>query len=371
MRSMHVHHLTRILAVVLGIMLVCGLSTGCKKSTGVKVVSSGVSEPSSDTDMSTQGVNVPALDVNVTSTFKVGPDTTKKTSSKPYPIKKGRIVFIRNRDIYLYDPKNGSITRLTKSGRVTDVCVRRDGSTIGYVDDGRPDPHRGECTIETIKEDGSDRKTITSVPLEGDSAILSISLSPNKELIYYSDCANCGYSERINRLDLKTGKEKGMKESKEGQSVNESRAYAAFSPDGKKLAYIHFIWGSEYDNDIGKLAIINSDGSGSRDIVDLGKGYGPANCQPAWSFDGSKLAYIGHDGQVWIAGMDGSNPTKLTNMDGQCNGPDWSPDGRLIIFNTYTYDDPKKEILFSVPVTSGLPSRILQGSHDSHGRFIQ
>jgi Tol biopolymer transport system component len=50
---------------------------------------------------------------------------------------------------------------------------------------------------------------------------------------------------------------------------------------------------------------------------------------PAWSSDGSKLAYVvytesGHR-DIWTVNIDGTNATNLTNGKGDSRDPVWSP----------------------------------------------
>ncbi|MGE3179530.1 MAG: amidohydrolase, partial [Vicinamibacterales bacterium] len=59
---------------------------------------------------------------------------------------------------------------------------------------------------------------------------------------------------------------------------------------------------------------------------------------PAWSPDGSRLAYISDKGgdlaQVWLRDMRTGQSRQLTRMTTQPQGPAWSPDGtRLAVFN--------------------------------------
>ena len=85
------------------------------------------------------------------------------------------------------------------------------------------------------------------------------------------------------------------------------------SPDGTKIAYIC---------NSNAICVMNSDGSGSTQIVSSG-----VNDNPSWSPDGTKIAFS-IAGAIDIMNSDGSGATLLTN--GQ--NPSWSPDGTKIAF---------------------------------------
>ena len=57
-----------------------------------------------------------------------------------------------------------------------------------------------------------------------------------------------------------------------------------------------------------------------------------------WSPDGKSVAYIADD-QLWIAGATGSNPRKISSVNGGASGPVWSPAGDRIAFVTGVYPD--------------------------------
>jgi Tol biopolymer transport system component len=57
---------------------------------------------------------------------------------------------------------------------------------------------------------------------------------------------------------------------------------------------------------------------------------------PRFSPDGTKIAFVSRRSgtlEIWLCASDGSNPVRLTSMDGPIVvGPQWSPDGRRIAF---------------------------------------
>lgn len=60
-----------------------------------------------------------------------------------------------------------------------------------------------------------------------------------------------------------------------------------------------------------------------------------ADWGPAWSPDGTKIAFVSdRDGnwEIYVMGADGSNPVNLSHDPGQDLLPKWSPDGRQISY---------------------------------------
>jgi Calx-beta domain/WD40-like Beta Propeller Repeat len=84
----------------------------------------------------------------------------------------------------------------------------------------------------------------------------------------------------------------------------------AFSPDGSKIAFARY-----YNH----LYVMNADGSGQTDLAD---GY-----DPAWTPDG-RISYV-YGGDIWTMDADGGNQ-QLSIPDG--THPAWSPDGTKVAF---------------------------------------
>jgi WD40 repeat protein len=89
----------------------------------------------------------------------------------------------------------------------------------------------------------------------------------------------------------------------------------AWSPDGTKLAYVKG----------GDVHVAGPDGSNE-------VGTAVAGSKPAWSPDGAKIAYVGTDGDIHVKDITGSAGSDVTNSVADDEDPAWSPDGSKIAF---------------------------------------
>ena len=95
------------------------------------------------------------------------------------------------------------------------------------------------------------------------------------------------------------------------------------SPDGTKIAYIC---------NSNAICVMNSDGSGSTQIVSSG-----VNDNPSWSPDGTKIAFdrlVSGVDKIHVVNANGSGDISLAGSSGlKDHDPDWSPDGTKIAFS--------------------------------------
>jgi tol-pal system beta propeller repeat protein TolB len=105
-------------------------------------------------------------------------------------------------------------------------------------------------------------------------------------------------------------------------------AEAAFPGGNGWIAY------ERYSSDGTAADIYVMDGTGGNKTLLIN--VGNADLDPAWSPDGTKIAFS-TDEDIWVANADGSNPVNLTNTPitvGSDREPAWSPDGRKIVFSS-------------------------------------
>lgn len=108
----------------------------------------------------------------------------------------------------------------------------------------------------------------------------------------------------------------------------------AWSPDGSKLAYVTF------ENKRAQI-VVQDLRTGSRKVVAALNGH---NGAPAFSPDGTQLAFAANpDGvlNIYVTSVNGGIPKQLTRHAGNNTEPSWSPDGSDILFTSDRHGTPQ------------------------------
>lgn len=119
----------------------------------------------------------------------------------------------------------------------------------------------------------------------------------------------------------------------------------AWAPAGDRLVYVS----TDTPSGPGRIAVITKAGEAVRVVAEQGD-------DPAWSPDGSRIAYV-EAGQIVTVGADGTRRLQLTSDARVHAAPNWSPDGRTVVFAAQT--DPRSDPTIEVvPGGGGTPVRL-------------
>jgi len=141
---------------------------------------------------------------------------------------------------------------------------------------------------------------------------------------------------------------------------NEPIISPAWSPDGTKVAYVSF-------ENKKPIVYVQNLVTTQRTVVANFKG---SNSAPNWSPDGTKLAVaLSREGltQIFIVNADGSGARRLTTSDSIDTEPQFAPDGQTIYFTSDRSGGPQ---IYRINVNGGTPQRVtFNGSYNISPRI--
>ena len=249
-----------------------------------------------------------------------------------------RIAFSSHRDgpareeIYVMNPDGSGQRRLTDSGRDSlfnfEPVWSPDGKTIAYVQDANLSD-----SLWLMNADGSNQRQLANVG----AIVRRLQWSPDStRLLYQVDNAP---PTRVEIVDTRSGVRRSI------TPAGRTDFYPVWSPDGRSIAVTSNPFASTSQIDVVDAA------NGTRRAVSSAQA-----TEPAWSPDGTKLAFIGirtfpqyatrygppQRLDVYVVDADGRGERRLTGpldddeLDHALSGfePTWWPDGSRIFFNS-------------------------------------
>jgi TolB protein len=139
----------------------------------------------------------------------------------------------------------------------------------------------------------------------------------------------------------------------------------AWSPDGSKIAFVSKRPSSPYHSTEREIYVMNADGSGQTQLTRPASYHTPNNYDPAWSPDGSKIAFVstrdsttGYNAEIYVMNADGTGQKRLTNNPSIDDSPTWSPDGSKIAFESRTGENDNYKIWVMNADGSGQPKQL-------------
>lgn len=306
----------------------------------------------------------------VTVALALGALATAGGASAAFPGESGEIIYASRGDIYLVGADGSGARQLTSTSE-------NDGAPDVTADGRRVVFQRCEAGVEETCDlyvltlsTGSLRQVTTA----GNARMPA--WSPDGTRIAYAQRAAAqstltAWQDEIAVIDADGGGFRRLTSSPERSDGSPS-----WSPDGGRIAWHSAVVSGTTSIGCGggllnssDVLVMDADGGNQHEIA----GGGTCDSQPDWSPDGREIVFMQSTtqampstaGRIAIVSAEGGAPRFLTSPEQyKPGGPVWSPDGSQIAFPAYSYWYGTPEGLFVVPAAGGTPAQV-------HGENVQ